>query len=120
MSEALRIKPVSKDYFKTSKVTLRDIALKRRSGIAIFATRLNPDGTQTDVFLIPEPARSLTIGKFYAAEHASTRRKYGEHQVIGVMSFKFKSGILHIDGYDVGTAAYAELFDAEGVAFQLV
>ena len=115
----LRIKPVSKDYFKSSKVTLRDIAQKRRAGVAIFATRANPDGSETQVFLIPEPAKKLTVGKAYPAEHMETRRKYGEHTVLAVMPFKFKNGLLEVAGFEVGTAAYSELFDLEAVAFQM-
>ncbi len=115
----LRIKPVSKDYFSSTKVSLRDIALKRRAGVAIYATRANPDGTETNVFLIPEPAKRLTIGTFYEAEHMETRRKYGEHLVLGVFQFKVKNGVITIADYDVGTAAYSEAFDLEAVAFQL-
>ena len=116
---ALRIKPVSKDYFKTSKVSLRDIAIKRRAGIAIFATRENPDGTSTSVWLIPEPAKKLTEGKQYAAEHMETKRKYGPHLVQLVVPFKVNKGVIELKDMSTAGAAYSEVFDLEAVAFQL-
>jgi len=115
----LKIKPVGKDYFKSSKVSLRDIAQKRRSGVAIMASRLNPDATQTLVFLIPEPAKKLKVGSVHPAEHMSTGRKYGPHTVLEVAKFKYVSGVLQVEGFDIGTREYSDLFDFEAVAFEL-
>lgn len=117
---ALRIKPVAKGYFPSSKVTLREIARKRRAGTAIFATRENPDGSMTDVFLIPEPAKNLTEGKYYDAEHMNTGRKYGQHLVQLVARFSFKNGVLRIAGFEPGTTMYSQIFDLEAVAFEMV
>lgn len=115
----LRIKPVGKDYFKTSKVTIREIAQVRRAGVAIMAVRTNPDGTTTNVFLIPEPAKTLRKGSDHPAEHMDTGRKYGRHDIVNVCQFKYRSGVLEITGYEVGTRKYSDLFDFEAVPFQL-
>ena len=119
MSKVLRIKPVAKGYFKTSKVTIREIAQKRRAGTAIFAVRFNPDETMTSVFLIPEPAKRLTEGTLYNAEHMNTGRKYGQHLVQVVMEFKFKNGVLEIKNAPTAGARYSSLFDIEAVAFEM-
>ena len=116
----LRIKPVSKGYFATSSVSLRDIAVKRRSGIAIFAERHNPDGSVTNVWLIPEPAKALRVGKTYDVRNADNNRKYGQHTVVGVVQFKVQRGVVQLKGVDAGTAAYSDWFDLSAVAFQLV
>ena len=115
----LRIKPVSKDYFKTSKVTIREIAIKRRAGVAIFAIRQNPDGSNTFVWLIPEPAKKLAEGKQYDAEHMETKRKYGQHLVQLVVQFKVKNGIIELADFAPATSGYTDVFDVEAVAFQL-
>ena len=116
----LSIKPVSKGYFTRSSITLRDIAVKRRSGVAFLADRKNPDGTVTRAWLIPEPARFLTRGKSYEAIHADTGRKYGPHTMVEVAKFKFVGGILQVNGFEPGTRAYSELMDETAVAFQLI
>lgn len=121
MTKVLRIKPVAKGYFKTSKITLRDIAMKRRAGVVMFATRANPDGSETDVFLIPEPGvHVLTEGKFCKAEHMNTGRKYGDHQVKFATKFSFKNGVLRLGSIEPGTALYSQAFDLEAVAFEMV
>lgn len=118
--EILRIKPVNKGYFASSKVSIRDIAIKRRAGNAILCTRMNPDGTETEVFLIPESAKSLKVGKTYQAMHSESTRKYGEHFINAVLQFKIRDGVVQVDGFQPGTLAYAELFELQAVAFQLV
>ncbi len=118
----LRIKPVSKGYFKTSAVSLADIARKRRGGVAILADRMNPDGSTTRVFLIPEPAKTLRDGKTYSARHMETKRPYGDHSVLVCVSFKYKDGVLRLKGefdMDVGTMTYSDLMEETAVAFQM-
>lgn len=118
----LNIKPVSKGYFKTPKVSIRDIAAKRRAGVAILAERCNPDGSVTQVFLIPEPAKKLRDGKSYEARHMETKRPYGDHNVVACVSFKFKNGVLHLSGefpMEVGTMTYSDLLEESAVAFQM-
>ena len=118
----LRIKPVSKGYFKTSCVSIREIAAKRRSGTVIFAERQNPDGSLTKVFLIPEPAKTLRDGKTYSARHMETKRPYGDHNVVFCVSFKFKNGVLHLNGefpMEVGTMMYSDILEETAVAFQM-
>lgn len=116
----LKIQPVSKGYFKSMKVGLRDIALKRRAGVAIFAERHNPDGSVTPVFLIPEPARSVTVGNLYDAQHLRSKRPYGQHLVLGVFKFKFAGGVLRLGDIQPGTAEYSDALDLEAVAFEMV
>jgi len=116
----LRIQPVSKGYFKTMKVGLREIAAKRRAGIVFYAERHNPDGSLTPVFLIPEGSSTkVRVGKIVEAQHLRTKRPYGDHKVLAVFDLKFKNGILSIGSAKPGTAEYSEAFDLEAVAFEM-
>lgn len=121
--ETIRIKPVNKDFFDSSKVSLREIAVKRRAGVAVLADRYNPDGSVTRVFLIPEPAKALRDTKFYEAVHMETGRAYGRHQVVASVEFKFKDGVLQLKGefpMEVGTMTYSDIMEETAVAFQMV
>jgi hypothetical protein len=115
-----KIQPVSKGYFPSAKVTLREIARKRRAGNVLIADRHNPDGTSTQVFLIPEPSKHATPGKLYEARHLRTDRPYGKHLVLADVSFKFKDGVLFLGDIKPGTSEYADVLDVEAVAFELI
>jgi len=118
--EQIRIAPVAKGYFASMKVTLADIARKRRAGIAVFAERHNPDGSITQVFLIPEGTSIKTKeGEFLEAVNLKTKRPYGQHQVLAKLKFSMKRGFLEIDGIAPATAAYADALDLEAVAFEV-
>ena len=116
----LKIQPVSKGYFKTSKVGLREILAIRRAGTVIYAERSNHDGSITPVFLIPEGSSTrVHAGRIYDAQHLRTKRPYGEHAVLAVFDMKFKNGILLIGDAKPGTAEYSAAFDLEAVAFEM-
>jgi hypothetical protein len=116
----IRIQPVSKDHFKTPKVSLRDIAIKRRAGRAVLAERHNPDGSVTQVFLIPEGSSTrVREGQLVEAQHLRTRRPYGDHLILSVFDFKFKRGLLYIGDFEPGTADYSYALDVEAVAFEM-
>jgi hypothetical protein len=114
-----KIQPVSKGYFPSLKVTLREIAGKRRSGVAIYAERLNPENTVTKVWLIPEPVKFVTVGKLYDFENTRTKRPYGKHCVLAVFKFRYVSGVLVLGDLKPGTQEYSEAFDLEAVAFEM-
>lgn len=116
----LRIQPVSKGYFPSTKVGLREIAAKRRAGTVIYAERFNPDGSVTPVFLIPEGSRSTPrAGLMYDAQHLRSKRPYGEHAIIAVFNLKFKNGVLSLGDIKPGTAEYTDAFELEAVAFEM-
>jgi len=116
----LRIQPVSKSYFPTAKVGLRDIALKRRAGTVIFAERHNPDGSITPVFLIPEGSSTKTrVGEMVEAQSLRTKRPYGEHMILAKFEVKFKQGVLMIGDSMPGTSDYSFAMDLEAVAFEM-
>lgn len=115
-----KIQPVAKDLFPTSKVTVREIALKYRAGAVVVADRHNPDGTVTQAFLIsPEKVRA-PVGALCEARHAKTSRPYGDHLVLANVEFKFKDGVLFLGDIKPGTAEYADVLDVEAVAFDLI
>lgn len=116
----LRIKPVSKGYFATSSVGLRDIAVKRQAGVAIFAERHNPDGSVTQVWLIPEPAKMLRVGNTYEVRNAENNRKYGPHTIVGAVQFRVRRGVITLKDTETATTAYSTWFDLSAVAFELV
>jgi hypothetical protein len=116
----LKIQPVSKGYFPSMKVGLREIAAKRRAGTVIYAERFNHDGSVTPVFLIPEGSSTTPrVGLMYDAQHLRSKRPYGEHAVLAVFDLKFKSGVLSIGDAQPGTAEYSAAFDLEAVAFEM-
>ena len=116
----LKIQPVSKGYFPSMKVGLREIAAKRRAGTVIYAERFNPDGSVTPVFLIPEGSSTrVRAGLMYDAVHLRSKRPYGEHAVLAVFELKFKNGVLTIGDLKPGTAEYSSAFDLEAVAFEM-
>lgn len=116
----LKIQPVSKGYFPSAKVGLREIAAKRRAGTVIFAERFNPDGSVTPVFLIPEGSSTrVRAGLMYDAQHLRTKRPYGEHAIIAVFELKFKNGVLSIGEFKPATTDYSSAFDLEAVAFEM-
>jgi hypothetical protein len=116
----LKIQPVSKGYFPSSKVGLREIAAKRRAGTVIFAERFNPDGSVTPVFLIPEGSSTrVRAGVMYDAVNIRTKRPYGEHAIIAVFNLKFKNGVLDIGEFKPATTDYSSAFDLEAVAFEM-
>ena len=116
----LRIQPVSKSYFASSKVSLRDIALKRRAGTVIFAERHNPDGSVTQAFLIPEGSSvKVREGQLVDAKHLRSKRPYGQHMILAKFEVKFKQGVLLIGDSLPGTADYSYAMDLEAVAFEM-
>lgn len=119
MSEAWKIAPIAKATFGKLAVSLADVARKFREGTVIVADRHNPDNTVTRVFLTPNVSTIAKVGQMVKVVNASNNRPYGEHQVIAVIKYKFKNGILMLDGYDVGTAAYSEVVDETATVFSL-
>lgn len=116
----LRIQPVSKGYFPSMKVGLREIAAKRRAGTVIYAERFNPDGSVTPVFLIPEGSSTrVRAGLMYDAQHLRSKRPYGEHAVIAVFQLKFKNGVLNIGDFKPATTDYSHAMELEAVAFEM-
>lgn len=116
----IKIQPVSKGYFSSMKVTLREIAAKRRAGTVLFTERQNPDGTKTQAFLMPEGAAKVRVGSTVEAQHIRTKRPYGPHKILSSFDLKFKNGVLHIGDAKPGTLVYSEAFDLEAVAFEMV
>jgi hypothetical protein len=119
MSEAWKISPIAKNTFGRLAVSMADVARKFREGTVIIADRHNADNSVTRVFLVPNTATIAKVGQLVKVVNAENNRPYGDHQVLGVIKYKFKNGILELADYDVGTAAYSEVVDETATVFSL-
>jgi hypothetical protein len=113
------ILPVVKDTFKSSKVSIADVARKFRKGVVIGMTRHNPDNSTTEVFVLNDTNLGFKVGETYTVGHAKNGRPYGPHSVNFVQPYAFKNGVLVLDGADTGTCAYSDALDLTAVAFTL-